>query len=140
MFNMFTIRRSAIKLKRYFSSIKEKDDKGMSMIEKKAYILFKQNLLDSNADTFCSIKTSKRHIRNNNILLMLNVGQDNYFLTVIDESDNIKHNIYEVMISVYYGKKLSDAFDIQMERKLRGSEFEKKNAIINDLDTLLKRK
>jgi hypothetical protein len=123
--------------RRFFSWNLPKKD-GMNMLQKKAYELFKLYVKDSESELICSIKTSKRHIRNGELLIMLYSSSNGYIMTVIDESN--KHNIYDVDVSSNTGSELCEAFDTEMERKLRGCEHEKRMLIVKDLDELMTKK
>ncbi len=112
--------------------------KGLSQLQSKAYDLFCIFLKDENTELICSIKTMKRHIRNDDLLIMLYNTSNGFIISVIDESE--KHNMYDVDIPHYYGTKLCNMFDVEMERKLRGCEYEKRMLIVKDLDELMNKK
>lgn len=132
----YKLAKFSYKFKSYFT-IKFKPS-GMSELQQKVYDLFVMYVKDSSSELICSIKTHKRHIRNGDLLIMLYSSSNGYIITVIDESD--KHNIYDVDLKSDRGGELCNLFDIEMERKLRGCEFEKRTLIINDLDELMKKK
>ena len=132
----YKLLRILIKVRKYFKYIKVVKPNALDALQQKACDLFVNYVKDKDSELLCSIKTSKRHIKNSDVLILLYNSANGYIVTVIDESRG--HNIYDIDLPSDHGFNLCNMFDVEMERKLRASEYDKRNIIVTDLDQLLK--
>jgi len=141
IFRIF-IYREYIKLNNFFKKIDKTvsyDNKEFKInpIEEKAIKLWKLYLKDNDSYLSCSISKGTRQIEKDNLLLLLSPQEyDDYLMTII-ESERDKSQLYEVVISRKNISLVVSSFDNENEKRMSGSEDDKRNSIHIELDNLL---
>lgn len=140
-FRMF-IFREYLKVNNFFQKIDksvtyESKDQKVNPIEEKAIKLWKIYLKDKDSYLSCSISKGTRQIEKDNLLLLLSPQEyDDYLMTII-EAEYDKSHLYEVVISRRNTSVVMSSFDNENEKRMKGSEDDKRNSIHTELDSLL---
>lgn len=134
----YKIIKSWISFRKRMDSYMRKEPK-LDKIQSKAIELYNLYLNDKESYLSCSLISKKRHIERDGVLMILTpIFNDKTTLTVIDENEKNLINCYEVKIPDLTSSYMENDFDLEMERRLKGAEFSKKEAISKDLDKLIK--
>jgi hypothetical protein len=108
--------------------------------QEKAIKLWDLCLHDKEAQIYCSISTFKRQIEKDDLLIILApTGNRNNGITIIDMTDG-HHNCFNINFSDRLEGVIDDlkeAFDVEMEKRVRYIEFSKKEIMNKDLDHLV---
>lgn len=105
--------------------------------QKKAIDLFYVLLKNKNSSLNHSPESSTRIIESEYVWVTMAGKTDSYLLNIIDESRANNPHSHEVYIPKEYGFEMADEFDLELERRYRAIEAQKKRVIADDLDKLI---
>lgn len=108
----------------------------LNELQAKVFQLWKMYLKDKSISRFYyNPETTERQIDKSSVMMKLDSYQDFYKVSVIDTTCK---NCYEVTLPVPFGRDLADEFDVEVNRRMRGAEYEKKQIIKADLEKLIR--
>jgi hypothetical protein len=108
---------------------------GLTELQTKGIKIWYLSIKDKSGKLYHSDVT--RLIERDNVLLIFKpVSHSDYGLTIID-SHGGRNNCYELTIPSNHSKEMCEEFDVEMERRMRLVEFNRRQVLNKDLDSLL---
>jgi hypothetical protein len=107
--------------------------------QKRAMSLFRAMLKNKNTNLNHSPESGARFIESDFVWLSMSSAMDanNYIMNIVDESIGDVSHSHEVLLPKEHAYEIIDEFDIELERRFRILEGEKKKLVITDLDNLI---
>lgn len=112
------------------------EDSIVSPFAEKSIRLWKLILKDKSAKMGFNTWGIRQIERGNLLLVFQHNPTSDSIMTIMDINDN-NHNIYELHIGIKQSLHVTELFDNEMDKRMRESEFKKRNIIETDLDKLL---
>jgi len=112
------------------------EDSIVSPFTEKSIRLWKLILKDKSAKMGFNTWGIRQIERGNLLLVFQHNPTSDSIMTIMDINDN-NHNIYELHIGIKQSLHVTELFDNEMDKRMRESEFKKRNIIETDLDKLL---
>jgi len=131
------IYRTVIKWRRFkkgwFAPRKPKIDN----TQKRSIDLFLALLKNKETNLNYSPESSTRIIESDYVWVTMAGKTNDYLLNIIDETMSTNAHSHEVHIPREYGFEIADEFDLELEKRFRAIESNKKKVIVDDLDKLI---